>query len=164
MTIEEFVDSRGRALLRFATALTCDPHLAEDIVQEVLLRAQRRWSRIVSVGSPDGYLRKMVVNEYLSLRRRKSFGDLPAGPEVLAGLSPAVEDPDYGEREEMLSRIRALPPKQRAVLALRYYSGLTDAEIAEVLGSRPGTVRSHASRALAALRVDEFAGTPGGAR
>ena len=162
MTIEEFVDGGGRALLRFATALTCDPHLAEDIVQEVLLRAQRRWTRIVAVGKPDAYLRKMVVNEYLGLRRRRSFSDVPAGPEVLAGLAPpAVETGDYGEREEMLSRIRALPPKQRAVLALRYYSGLTDIEIAEVLGSRPGTVRSHASRALAALRVDEFATTGG---
>ena len=164
VTIEEFVDGRGQALLRFATALTCDPHLAEDIVQEVLLRAQRRWSRIVSAGAPDGYVRRMVVNEYLSLRRRKSFSDVLAGPDTLMGLSPAVHDQDYGEREEMLGRIRALPRRQRAVLALRYYSGLTDTEIAETLGCRTGTVRSHASRALAALRVDEFAQPTGGAR
>ncbi|WP_084793575.1 SigE family RNA polymerase sigma factor [Actinokineospora bangkokensis] len=161
MTIEEFVDTGGRALPRFATALTCDPHLAEDVVQEVLLRAAPRWGRITAGGPPEPYLRRMVVNEYLGLRRRRAFHDVPASPADLTGLARPTEDPDYGEREEMLARIRALPPKQRAVLALRYYAGLADGDIADVLGCRASTVRAHASRAIAALRADEFAKTGG---
>jgi RNA polymerase sigma-70 factor (sigma-E family) len=154
MTFEEFAGSRLGAILRFAGVLTGDRALAEDVVQEVLIRAHRRWEAIAGLDRPEAYIRKMVVNEYLSWRRR-SWRLVPAGAgtDVGGGLAP---DPatDHAERTAILAELARLPGKQRAVLVLRYYEALTDAEIAEVLGCTPGTVRGYASRGLAALRVD----------
>lgn len=154
---EAFVADRLDRLLRYATALTCDPHLAQDIVQEVLLRAQRRWSRIESMQAPDAYLRRMITNEYLSWRRRRAARTVASTHRTLDALSTPVADPatGYAERDAMRGRIAALPRKQRAAILLRYYEDCTDAEIAEILGCTAGTVRSHVSRALATLRTDE---------
>jgi DNA-directed RNA polymerase specialized sigma24 family protein len=69
---EEFVSARLEVLLRYATALSCDPHLAQDVVQEALLRAQVRWSRIGPMDNPGAYVKRMVTNEYLSWRRHKA--------------------------------------------------------------------------------------------
>ncbi len=154
MTFEEFAAARLPAVLRFAAVLTGDRSLAEDVVQEVLLRASRRWDAIASLNRPEAYVRKMIVNEYLSWRRR-SWRLVPsgAGTEVDGRLSP---DPAAGhaEREALLAELARLPNRQRAVLVLRYYEGLSDTEIAEVLGCAAGTVRGYASRALANLRVE----------
>ncbi|HVK21045.1 MAG TPA: SigE family RNA polymerase sigma factor [Actinokineospora sp.] len=155
MTLDEFITQRVPGLLRYATTLTCDPHLAEDIVQEVLLRAQRKWTRIGAMDPPDHYVRRMITNEYLSLRRRKSFHEVRTAPDSMADHDPSVADGTaaYDERDEMLARIRGLPPRQRTALALRYYCDLSDAEIAHTMRCRPGTVRGHLSRALATLRT-----------
>jgi RNA polymerase sigma-70 factor (sigma-E family) len=155
MTFEEYLQQRLQVLLRFATVVTCDPHLAEDVVQEVLARAHGRWERIRRAEHPEAYLKRMVVNEFLSWRRR-TRRTIAVTSEVLDAAAPA--EPDHarahGERDELIRRIAALPPQQRAVVALRFFDGRTDAEIADILGCREVTVRSHASRALAALRVD----------
>jgi RNA polymerase sigma-70 factor (sigma-E family) len=155
VTFEEFVAARLRGLLRYATVVTCDPHLAEDVVQEVLTRAQQRWARIEQVDQPEAYVKRMVLNEFLSWRRRIANRMLPLRDEVLAQVTPPVGDPslDVIERDRVLALIASLPPKQRAVIALRYYEDLPDAEIAAMLECREVTVRSHASRALAALRA-----------
>ncbi len=151
MTFEEFVQVRLVALLRYATVLTCDPRLAEDIVQEVMLRTHQRWNRIVAIEQPDAYVKRMVLNEFLSWRRRKAA----RVGQLADGVLPAVPDHAHqvSERDAMLRRIAALPPRQRAVIALRFYEGCTDAEIATQLGCGKATVRSHSARALAALRV-----------
>lgn len=156
-TFEEFAAGRLTPLLRYATALTCDPDLAHDVVQDVLVRTQQRWSRIGVMDAPAAYVKRMITNEYLSWRRRKSVREVASGHAV---AEVALADPatDYDERDAMLARIATLPPKQRAAVVLRYYDNRTDAEIAEELGCRPGTVRSHLSHAMAALRtiaVDE---------
>ena len=152
---EAFVAARLDRLLRYATALTCDPHLAQDVVQEVLLRAQRRWHRIESLHSPDAYLRRMITNEYLSWRRLRASRTIASTNGTLDALGTPVADPatGYAERDAMRTRIATLPRKQRASILLRYYEDCTDAEIAEVLGCTAGTVRSHISRALATLRA-----------
>ena len=154
MTFEEFAAARLPAVLRFAAVLTGDRSLAEDVVQEVLLRASRRWDAIAGLDRPEAYVRKMIVNEYLSWRRR-SWRLVPsgAGTEVDARLSP---DPAAGhaERAALLAELARLPARQRAVLVLRYYEGLSDPEIADALGCTAGTVRGYASRALALLRVE----------
>ncbi|WP_436495269.1 SigE family RNA polymerase sigma factor [Actinokineospora sp. HUAS TT18] len=163
MTLEEFVTQRVPGLLRYATTLTCDPHLAEDIVQEVLLRAQRRWRRIGAMDPPDHYVRRMITNEYLSQRRRKAFHDVRVAPDSMADYGPSLADGTaaYDERDEMLARLRELPPRQRTALALRYYCGLSDDEIAHTMRCRPGTVRGHMSRAHATLRaLTEPTGAP----
>jgi RNA polymerase sigma-70 factor (sigma-E family) len=154
MTFEEFAAARLPAMLRFATVLAGDPGVAEDVVQEVLIRASRRWPSIRDLDRPEAYIRKMVINEFLSWRRR-SWRLVPAG---LAAEVDARPTPDvtagYPERDALLAELARLPRRQRTVLVLRYYEGLTDAEIAAALGCSPGTIRGYASRALAALRVE----------
>lgn len=154
MTFDEFVQARLPGLLRYATVVTCDPHLAEDVVQEVLVRAQSRWKRIGAVDAPDLYLRRMILNEFVSWRRRALRRATPVRQEVLDGATPAATDPatEIVERDTVVAMLAALPPRQRAVIALRYYYRNTDAEIADLLGCRPATVRSHAARALTRLR------------
>ncbi|MGH3067456.1 MAG: SigE family RNA polymerase sigma factor [Streptosporangiaceae bacterium] len=159
MTFEEFAAARLPAVLRFAAVLTGDRSLAEDVVQEVLIRANGRWDTIAGPDRPEAYVRKMIVNEYLSWRRR-SWRLVPsgAGTEVDGRLAP---DPAaaHAERDAILAELARLPARQRAVLVLRYYEGLSDAEIAETLGCAAGGVRGYAARALAVLRV-ELAGSP----
>ncbi|HKS49607.1 MAG TPA: SigE family RNA polymerase sigma factor [Amycolatopsis sp.] len=152
---DEFVTERLDRLLRYATALTCDPHLAQDVVQEVLLRVQRRWPKIASLRAPDLYVRRMVTNEYLSWRRRRAARDIASEHHTLDALGRPAVDPAvaYAERDAMRARIAVLPRKQRAALVLRYYEDRTDTEIGEVLGCSAGTVRSHISRALGTLRA-----------
>jgi RNA polymerase sigma-70 factor (sigma-E family) len=149
---EEFVAERLDGLLRYATVLTNDPHLAQDIVQDVLLRAQQRWD---GIDAPPAYVRRMVTNEYLSWRRRAVRRVVPSSHDVLDALSPPGADPAtaYDERDAMLGLLATLPRKQRAAVVLRYYENYSDAEIAVVLRCGTSTVRSQISRALATLRA-----------
>ncbi|WP_188037316.1 RNA polymerase sigma factor [Actinotalea sp. JY-7885] len=153
--LDDIVRAHLPGLLRYATVLTGDGHTAADIVQEVLLRAHVRWGRIALLDRPDLYLRRMVTNEHLSWRRRWHVRTVrPTDDDVLA--THAEPRSDHAEHvvedDEMWRRLAALPPRQRAVLVLRYYEGLGDAEIGAVLGTTAATVRSHASRALSTLR------------
>jgi RNA polymerase sigma-70 factor (sigma-E family) len=153
MTFEEFAETRLPALLAFATVLTGQRATAEDIAQEVLIRAHGRWHQISALDRPELYVRKMVLNEFLSWRRR-SWRTVPAGNPVPGQDLTSDHTASYDEQAAMLAQIAKLPGRQRAVLALRYYEDRSDAEIAELLGCSPSTVRAYASRALAALRVE----------
>jgi RNA polymerase sigma-70 factor (sigma-E family) len=151
VTFEDFLNERLTPLLRYATVLTCDPVQAQDLVQDVLLRAQQRWSRISGMDAPAAYVKRMVTNEFLSWRRR-TRSVLPLEAVAL----PPVADPTTAvdERAALLEGIARLPRKQRAAVVLRYYEGRTDAEIAAELGCGEGTVRSHICRAVATLREE----------
>ena len=150
-SFEEYVISRGDVLLRFAYVLSGDRHLAEDLVQEVLARVHGRWHRMAHVEQPDAYLRKAIVRQFLSWRRRRSSGETPT-ERVPERASTADIAARQATRDEMWRLLASLPRKQRAVLVLRFYEDLPDPEIAEVLGCRQTTVRVHASRGLARLR------------
>jgi len=151
---EEFAAKWLPAILRYATALAGRPELAEDIVQDVLLRAQRRWGRIGATDRPDLYVKRMVLNEYLGWRRRRSSTDLVVSTEVLDGLGLVSDHAQlFGDRDAVRRGLALLPRRQRAVLVLRYFEGMPDAEIAALLGCGTGTVRSHASRAIGTLRA-----------
>jgi RNA polymerase sigma-70 factor (sigma-E family) len=150
----EFVTDRQRVLLRFAMALSGDAREAEEIVADVLARAYEQWDRISGLDRANGYVRRMVVNEFLSRRRRaRKVTPLPD----LSGYA-GEDEPDpatgYAERDDLIARISALPPKQRAAIVLRYFEDLPDTEIAAVLGCSVGTVRSNIHRALATLRIE----------
>ncbi|MFK3980610.1 SigE family RNA polymerase sigma factor [Micromonospora sp. NPDC050397] len=161
MTFEDYVAARGPALVRLARLLTGDRHRAEDLVQEVLGRAYVRWRSISRKDRPDVYVRRMLVNADASWWRRRSSRETPVASEVMAvvvdrsAASRADADPGAAaaERDAVWRLVAALPERQRAVLALRYYEDLDDATIAEILGCSPATVRTHAMRALAALRT-----------
>ncbi len=155
MTFEEFVSARLGTLVRYATVVTWDPHLAEDITQNVLVKVSARWSRIARLSAPEMYVKRMVLNEFLSWRRRKAAQLVPldrALLDMLAAPAPDAIGP-YDERDAMLRPIAALPPRQRAVIALRFYEDLSIEQIADLLGCRTVTVRTHLARALATLRV-----------
>ena len=147
----EYVANRQRTLLRFAMVLCGDERRAEDIVADVLGRAYEQWGRIGRMDRAHAYVRRMVVNEFLSGKRRERR--LVPLEEL---HDAAVDDHSgpYAERAALLARLATLPPKQRAALALRYYEDLADAEIAATLRCSVGTVRSNISRALATLRVE----------
>lgn len=147
VTVETFVRARGPALVRFAYALCGDRHLAQDLVQEALARCARRWDRID--GAPEAYVRKAVARELISWRRRRSHGERP-GP---IPDRPGLGHDDLAARDEVWRAMATLPRRQRAVLVLRHYEALPDAEIAELLGVSRGTVRSLAARAAASLRA-----------
>ncbi|MER7283224.1 SigE family RNA polymerase sigma factor [Dactylosporangium sp. NPDC000244] len=154
MTFEEFVTARLGALVRYASVVTWDADLAEDIVQNVLVRAQARWERIRRLDAPERYVQRMLVNEFLSWRRRRASRTVHAG-EALESLLAPQSDPTgrYDDRDAVMRLIGALPPRQRAVIALRFYADLPVEEIADELGCRESTVRTHLLRALTTLRA-----------
>jgi RNA polymerase sigma-70 factor (sigma-E family) len=158
VTFAEFAAARLPGLLRYAVVLTGDADLAQDIVQEVLARTQVRWNKIARSDSPDAYVRRMVLNEYLSWRRTWAVRNVRAVGERLIDLSDRRgESRDYAQdvvdTDELWNRLATLPRKQRAVLVLRYYEQVNDDEIAYLLGCAAVTVRSNASKALKALRL-----------
>lgn len=158
MQFEEYAAARLPALLRYATALTADPVAAQDVVQDVLVKACVRWDRIERADRPDDYVRRMVLNEFLSWRRRWQVRTVRAVPaEVLHARSTPVADHAgaVADRDEVRRRLARLPKRQRAIVVLRYYEGLDDAGIADRLGLRPGSVRSALSRALASMRLSD---------
>jgi RNA polymerase sigma-70 factor (sigma-E family) len=148
---DSFVVARGQVLLRFAYLLCGDRHLAEDIVQEVLARAHQRWAKIERMEAPEAYVRRAIVREYLSWRRRR------ASTEYVVAQVPERADPyepvdAIVERGVVWRMLSDLPRAQRAVIVLRFYVDLSNDEIAHVLGCAPSTVRAHTTRALARLR------------
>ena len=136
-----------------------DSRLAEDLVADVIGRIYELWPRIAPMENPYGYARRMIVNDYLSWRRRRRRTFPVADLGELAGAVPDHAEA-HAARVEVAARLERLPPRQRACLVLRYYDGLTDAEIADVLGCAVVTVRSNVSRALVALRVHAVAHLP----
>lgn len=150
---DAFVTARYGALVVLARYISRDPDRAEDVVQEVLGRVYARWSRIRGLDAPDAYVRRMVVRECLSWRRRRSSSEVPADPGALPVVGVDDGTTRQAERDAMLRYLSRLSTRQRAVLVLRHYEDLPDAQIAEVLGIREVTVRSHAMAGLDRLRV-----------
>jgi RNA polymerase sigma-70 factor (sigma-E family) len=165
VTFEQFVHSRGAALVRFARLLTGNDDRADDLVQDVLAKAWVKWRRVSASDHPDIYVRKMIVNANISWWRRRSSTEVSvAEPTDRPTGDLAV---DVAERDHLWSLVAGLPVRQRAVLVLRYYEDLDDAAIAEIMSISAVTVRTTASRALAALReryaIQDLA-FPGGTR
>ena len=152
LDFEEYVTARGAALVRLARGLLRDPQHAEDLVQDVLVRAHQRWAAIRRTSNPDGYVYRMIVNAATSFWRRAARRELVVETDRLPAADVADASEHHGDRELMLALLRKLPAKQRAVLVLRHYEGLTDAEIADLLGTSAVTVRTNAHRGLAAMR------------
>lgn len=144
---------RGPALIRLARLLVDDAHRAEDLVQDALVRAYPRWSKIIGTDQPDLYMRRILINVNSSWWRRRGSRELPVDLRADARPDPADHGAEAAQRVALWERVRALPPRQRAVIALRYYEDLDDARISEILGCSRASVRTHAMRALAAMRI-----------
>ena len=148
---EAFVVTVSDRLFRTAYAITRDHQLAEDAVQAALASAYSRWGRVSRTDHPEAYVRRMVVNEVLGWRRRRGSSERPVG-EPPDRVGDASHEDRIVETDAVWSALRQLPPRQRAVVVLRYYEHLSESEIADALGIRPGTVKSQCSAALAHLR------------
>jgi RNA polymerase sigma-70 factor (sigma-E family) len=144
-----FVAARSPALVRTAFLLLGDRGLAEDLVQSALAKAYRHWGRVTAAGSPEAYVRRIMINERRSWWRRNP------GREVL-GPVPDRGTPDgsdgRAERDAVWQAVLRLPPRTRAVLVLRYWEDLSEAETAQILDCSVGTVKSQASRGLRKLQ------------
>ncbi len=147
---DEFVRGRAAALLRTAYLLTGDRHAAEDLLQDTLERVYAKWSRIS--GSPEAYARRALVNGATS--RWRSRG---RRPETALPESYQPSRPDHAGavtvRAVVGDALRQLSRQQRAVVVLRYFDDLSEADVAELLGCSVGSVKSHGARGLARLRV-----------
>ncbi len=149
---DEWMAARQNGLQRTAYLLCGgDPHAAGDLTQATLAKLYLAWPRIKDRDRVDAYARRIMVNEHRSLWRR-AFRRHEVSSERLPETD--VRDREYdGEREALWQLVQTLPRRQREVIVLRYYEELTEAETAETLGISVGTVKSQASRALAALRT-----------
>jgi RNA polymerase sigma-70 factor (sigma-E family) len=150
-SFEAYAAARQAGLIRFGYLLVHDHQLAQDLAQEGLARLHSRWAELSAGGNPDAYVRKVMVNQMLSWRRRRSWSERP----VADFGDAAATDPtnSIGDREAMWKLIGDLPLRQRAVVVLRYYEDLDDAAIGRILGCAASTVATHATRALDRLRV-----------
>ncbi|HEY1915422.1 MAG TPA: SigE family RNA polymerase sigma factor [Streptosporangiaceae bacterium] len=138
------------SLTRLAYVMLGDRPAAEDVVQEAFLGLYKRWSHLRDTASAPGYLRSSVLNGCRMVLRSRARRDERAAGELPweSAEATALVSEEY---RHLLQAIRALPPRQREALVLRYYLDLSEAEIAESMGIRRGTVKSATSRALAAL-------------
>ena len=146
---EEFAIAALPALLRFGVVLTGDRHRADDLVQAALVKTMRRWPHI-DHAQPTAYVRRAMVNTHLSWwRARSRESRIPDSFDVAA---PGDALATYDDQDQLARALAVLPPRQRAVVVLRYYEGLSEAEIADVLSCARGTVKSQAAKAMRTLR------------
>jgi len=152
--IDNLYRAHGLGLVRFALMLVGDQGTAEDVVQEAFLGLYRGWHRVRNQGNVLAYLRTAVVNGARSVHRSRQRGRLrmlqqvPSDPPVWSAEAAAI---DIEDRRALLAAVAALPPRQREVLALKYFLDLSEADVAAILGISRGTVSSTGARALTAL-------------
>ena len=148
---EAYMAARQPSLLRTAYLISGDRHTAEDLVQTALAKLYLSWDRVHDRHMLDGYVRRIIVNEHNSLWRR-AWKKRELSTDTLPDDRTVTHEHDEGQRDALWEFVQTLPRRQRAVIVLRYYEDLSEAEIAETLGISVGTVKSQASRALAAMR------------
>jgi RNA polymerase sigma-70 factor (sigma-E family) len=148
-----FVAARSAALLRTAWLLTGSEASAQDLVQTALMKTWSRWSSLRSHQALEAYVRQVMLSTFLSWRRRRWWFERPTDAAV-----PELADPDQAAvvelRVSVQAALRSLSNGQRAVLVLRYFEDLSEADTATLLGCSPGTVKSQTARAMTRLRDD----------
>ena len=149
----QFVEAREQALRRTAWLLTGDWGLAEDLVQTALARSWPRWERIRRRDVPEVYVRRVMVNTWTTWSRRRWRGE-KASPAVADAAASGDVAAEVAMRVALRDVLATLTGRQRAVLVLRVYDDLPEAQVAEMLNCSAGTVKSTMSRALAKLRDD----------
>jgi RNA polymerase sigma-70 factor (sigma-E family) len=157
-----YVNARWASLVRAAVLLGCSRPDAEDIVQATLVRCYVSWTKVHAASDRNAYVYRILVNTLTSSRRRRWWAERPT-----AEVPTPVTDLDSFDRADLTDGVRRalaeLGPDSRAVVVLRYYADLTEAQTADVLGIALGTVKSRMSRALAKLALDpHLSDLPGG--
>jgi RNA polymerase sigma-70 factor (ECF subfamily) len=146
-----FVAARGAALIRTAYLLTGDHQAGEDLVQTALAKTYVAWPRIRAREAVESYVRRTMVTTHTSWWRRRWYGETPT--EVLPDFAATADSSgQHAERDRLWRHLTLLSERQRAVVVLRFYEDLSEAQTAELLGCSRGAVKSHLSRALSRLR------------
>jgi len=147
----EFVEARSSSLFRTAYLMVGDHQLAQDLLQEALVKTLIAWPRLRDHHSVEAYTRRIVVTTSISWRRRRSFHERPTqtlpepvGPDAADGIVT---------HDAVLAALLTLPPRQRAAIVLRYYHDLTETQTAEAMGCAVGTVKSQVAAGLTKLRA-----------
>ncbi|MDZ5441822.1 SigE family RNA polymerase sigma factor [Micromonospora sp. 4G57] len=146
----EFVAARSGALLRTAYLLAGDWATAEDLLQTALTKTYLAWKRLGGIEAIEPYARRVLVNTSTSWWRRRWHGERPT--DVLPERAGVDEIEQQLDRDALWRHLSALPARQRAVLVLRFYEDMSEAQTAALLEISPGTVKSQTSRALSTLR------------
>jgi RNA polymerase sigma-70 factor (sigma-E family) len=147
----EFVEARSASLFRTAYLMVGDHQLAQDLLQEALVKTLVAWPRLRDRDNVDAYTRRIIVTTSISWRRRRSFHERPTG----ALPEPAGADPSEAmvTHDAVITALLTVPPRQRAAIVLRYYHDLTEVQTAEVMGCSVGAVKSQVSAGLKRLRA-----------
>ncbi|WP_242665245.1 SigE family RNA polymerase sigma factor [Nocardioides sp. PD653] len=153
--LEQLYAAHWRQLVRLSVLLVRDVGTAEEVVQDAFVAVHARWSRLRDHDHALAYLRQTVVNRSRSALRHRAVVSRHLARESAPADAPGADHPALASdrRSAVLDAMRALPQRQREVLALRYYLDLSEAEIADAMGISRGAVKSHASRGSAALRT-----------
>src|SRR4051794_31372702 len=146
----DLVTTRSGALFRTAYLVVGDHQLAQDLLQEALVKAYAAWPRLRDPSKAEAYVRRTIVTTATSWRRRRSFHERPIETVPERSSDDATEQ--LVVQDALWAELRSLPPRQRAALVLRYYEDLTEAQTAEAMGCSVGTVKSQVSDALTKLR------------
>jgi RNA polymerase sigma-70 factor (sigma-E family) len=149
----EFVEARSSSLFRTAYLMVGDHQLAQDLLQEALVKTLMAWPRLRDRANVDAYTRRIIVTTSISWRRRRSFHERPTG------TLPERVDPDPDPLEAVVTHdavivgLLTVPPRQRAAIVLRYYEDLTEGQTADVMGCSVGAVKSQVAAGLKRLRT-----------
>lgn len=146
----DFVAARSPSLFRTALLVVGDHHLAQDLLQESLVKTYVAWPRLRAESNAEAYARRVIVTTSTSWRRRRSFHERPAAvlpDRVVADVADLI-----ASQADLWVQLHALPPRQRAAVVLRYCEDLSEAQTAELMGCTVGSVKRHASHGLAKLR------------
>lgn len=146
----EFVEARSSSLFRTAYLMVGDHQLAQDLLQEALVKTLIAWPRLQDRANVEPYTRRIIVTTSISWRRRRSFHERPSS------TLPESSGPDAAEatvtHDAVVAALLTVPPRQRAAIVLRYYQDLTETQTAEVMGCSVGAVKSQVSAGLKRLR------------
>jgi RNA polymerase sigma-70 factor (sigma-E family) len=151
LAFRAFVQCYSGELQRMAWMLTGDWAAAEDLVQEALIAAWPHWEGLTRPDTPQLYVRKVMVRSFVRGRKRRWVGEMPTAT-VPDRVAYSATSTDIDLREALRVALGKLPTRQRAVLALRYFADLSEADTAKILGCSVGTVKAHSSKAMASLR------------
>ena len=141
-----------RSLVRLAAFLVRDTAAAEELVQDSFVAVHAAWHRLQDTDHALSYLRESVVTRSRSLRHRAVVDKI--APKLTPGWPVTEQAAVIPHRPALLSALQTLPARQREVLVLRYYAGMSEAEIASAMGISKGAVRSHTARAMSSLRAE----------
>ena len=147
----DLVVARSTALLRLAYVVVGDHQLAQDLLQEALVKAYVAWPRLRDASKADAYVRRTMVTTAITWRRRRSFHEPPI--DTVPDENEVDQSDHLAIRDVLWEQVCGLPPRQRAALVLRYYEDLSEADTAALMGCSVGAVKSQVSAALDKLRA-----------